>query len=171
MARKKFFCLKDGKVCLKSAIDEKLEPGSAVTLTLKEEKINIFSEDGTKKFLSGQRTKGAVAVIDNKGVPILCEGYATAMSIRRALKAVKARYKIIICFSAGNMLEVSKEYRDGFLVADNDATGIRVAKATGLPYWVSDVDGEDFNDAELRMGAMSAGECLLKLIGKRGGED
>ena len=131
----------------------------------------LISEDGTKKFLSGQRTKGAIAVIDNKGVPILCEGYATAMSIRRALKAVKARYKIIICFSAGNMLEVSKEYRDGFLVADNDATGIRVAKATGLPYWVSDIDGEDFNDAELRMGAMSAGESLLKLIGKRGGED
>ena len=34
-----------------SAIDEKLEPGSAVTLTLKEEKINIFSEDGTKNYL------------------------------------------------------------------------------------------------------------------------
>ena len=36
-----------------SAIDEKLEPGSAVTLTLKEEKINIFSEDGTKNNLRG----------------------------------------------------------------------------------------------------------------------
>ena len=36
-----------------SAIDEKLEPGSAVTLTLKEEKINIFSEDGTKNSLRG----------------------------------------------------------------------------------------------------------------------
>ena len=36
-----------------SAIDEKLEPGSAVTLTLKEEKINIFSEDGTKNYLRG----------------------------------------------------------------------------------------------------------------------
>ena len=35
------------------AIDEKLEPGSAVTLTLKEEKINIFSEDGTKNYLRG----------------------------------------------------------------------------------------------------------------------
>ena len=36
-----------------SAIDEKLEPGSAVTRTLKEDKINIFSEDGTKNDLRG----------------------------------------------------------------------------------------------------------------------
>ena len=131
----------------------------------------LISTDGTKKFLSGQRTKGATAVFDNKGVPILCEGYATAMSIRRALKAVKARYKIIVCFSAGNILEVAKENRDGIIVADNDTTGIRVAKATGLPYWVSDVDGEDFNDAELRTGANSAGESLLKLICNWRGED
>ena len=131
----------------------------------------LISEDGTKKFLSGQRTKGVTAIFDNKGIPILCEGYATAMSIRRALKAVKARYKIIVCFSAGNILEVAKEYRDGIVVADNDSTGIRVAKATGLPYWVSDVDGEDFNDAELRMGADSAGKSLLELIRNWRGED
>ena len=36
-----------------STIDEKLEPGSTVTLTLKNEKINIFSEDGAKNYLRG----------------------------------------------------------------------------------------------------------------------
>ena len=36
-----------------STIEEKLEPGSTVTLTLKNEKINIFSEDGAKNYLRG----------------------------------------------------------------------------------------------------------------------
>ncbi len=46
----------------------------------------LISADGTKRFLSGQRTKGASLVIDNKGRNILCEGFATGMSVRRALK-------------------------------------------------------------------------------------
>ena len=36
-----------------STIEEKLEPGSTVTLKLKNEKINIFSEDGAKNYLRG----------------------------------------------------------------------------------------------------------------------
>jgi len=127
----------------------------------------LISDDGTKKFLSGQRTKGASAVFDNKGVEILCEGYATALSIRRALKAVKTRYKLIVCFSAGNILEMSKSHADAILVADTDDTGISVAEKTGLPYWKSDVQGEDFNDAELRVGERKAGEWLLRVFGDR----
>ena len=127
----------------------------------------LISPDGTKKFLTGQRTKGATAVFDNKGTEILCEGYATALSIRRALKAVRKRYKIIVCFSAGNIMEIAKNHKNACLVADTDITGINVAIKTGLPYWKSDVDGEDFNDAELRVGAQSAGEWLLSVLGGR----
>ena len=39
-------------------------------------------QDGTKKFLYGQRTTGAVFKFDNKGLNVLCEGYATAFSIQ-----------------------------------------------------------------------------------------
>lgn len=126
-----------------------------------------ISEDGTKKFLFGQRTKGASAIFDNKGTEILCEGYATALSIRRALKAVKRRYKIIVCFSAGNILEIAKGHPEALLVADTDETGLRIAKQTGLLYWQSDVIGEDFNDAEVRVGSHSAGKWLLSVFGGR----
>jgi putative DNA primase/helicase len=126
----------------------------------------LIDGSGNKKFLAGQRTKGASAVFDNKGVEILCEGYATAMSIRRALKAVRTRYKLIVCFSAANILEISKNHPTAFLVADTDTTGINVANKSGLSYWKSDVDGEDFNDAETRMGSRPAGEELLNLIGR-----
>lgn len=127
----------------------------------------IIDSEGTKKFMSGQRTKLATAVFDNKGLNILCEGYATAMSVRRALRAVRTRYRIIVCFSAANILAVAKEHADGFVVADNDPTGLSVAKKSGLPFWQSDVEGEDFNDAEIRMGAQAAGESLLNVIGLR----
>ena len=129
----------------------------------------LISADSSKRFLSGQRTKGATALFDNKGIEILCEGYATALSIRRALKAVRTRYKLIVCFSAGNILSVSKEHPSAFLVADTDTTGLSVANQSGLPFWQSDVAGEDFNDTETRIGSRSAGEWLLRVFGGRGG--
>ena len=61
-------------------------------------------EDGTKKFLYGQRTSGATFTFDNKGINIVCEGYATALSVRAAMKQMKHRYTIHVCFSAGNMV-------------------------------------------------------------------
>ena len=125
----------------------------------------MITAEGQKKFLTGQRTKGAGAVFDNKGAEILCEGYATALSIRRALKSVKTRYKITVCFSAGNILELAKSRPEAVLVADTDAMGLSVAKRTGLAYWQSDVVGEDFNDAEVRIGSRSAGEWLLDVFG------
>ena len=126
--------------------------------------LQLIDIDGSKKFLSGQKNKGAVAIFDNKGIPLLCEGYATAMSIRRALKAIKTRYKIIVCFSASNLLEVSKQFPDGLIVADHDPVGIKTAKKTNRPYWVSPNTGEDFNDFELRVGAATAGKSLIALL-------
>ena len=123
----------------------------------------MITAGGQKRFLSGQRTKGAAAVFDNKGRTILVEGYATALSVRRALKSVRTRYKIVVCFSAGNLKQIALCESDCFIVADHDqsGTGQRVAKETGRPHWLSPLVGEDFNDFELRVGAKSAGESLV----------
>lgn len=123
----------------------------------------LISEDGTKKFLSGQVTKGASLVIDNKGMDIICEGFATGMSIRNAMRHLKKRYKIHICFSAGNMVEIAKSLHDPFVVADHDPVGIRTAQKIGR-YWLSDKDGEDFNDAEQRLGVEEVSQSLLTAI-------
>jgi putative DNA primase/helicase len=124
----------------------------------------LIDKDGTKKFLSGQITKGAHCGFDNKGKDILVEGFATALSIRRALKAAKTRYKLWVCFSASNIIEVAKGLQSGLVVADNDLAGINAAKKTGFDYWVSDVEGEDFNDYELRTGTQDAGLNLAKRL-------
>lgn len=124
----------------------------------------LIQEDGTKRFLSGQRTKGVSLLIDNKGMDILCEGYATALSVRRAMKFLRMRYRIHVCFSAGNMVEIAKGLHDPFVIADHDPVGLETAKKIGR-YWVSDKEGEDFNDMEQRTGVEVAARSLLTAIG------
>lgn len=125
----------------------------------------LIDAKGKKRFLYGQRTKGATACFDNKGSLILCEGYATALSIRRTLKKSMTRYCIHVCFSAGNLIEVAKSYPNCIVVADNDPVGVRAAKKTGRPFWVSPNVGEDFNDYELRI-SPKVDKSLLNLVSR-----
>jgi len=111
----------------------------------------LIDKDGNKKFLSGQITKGASLIIDNKGRDILVEGYATGLSVRRCLKFLRLRYRIHVCFSASNMLEIAKNVQNPLVIADNDPVGISTAKKIASHYWVGEAN-EDFNDYELRLG-------------------
>ena len=113
-----------------------------------------INRDGEKKFLFGQQTKGAEYLIDNKGSHYFVEGYASGLSLRLVLKALKVRYTVHVCFSAHNLTFMAKAIGSGIVIADRDAseTGERAAKATGLPYWISDVIGNDINDDHQRLG-------------------
>jgi len=126
----------------------------------------LIDEYGVKKFLSGQRTAGAEFIFDNKGDHILCEGYATALSVRLALKSLKKRYTIHVCFSAGNMVKVANSLTGGYIIADNDesGTGERVAKQIGWSYWMSDRVGEDANDTHQRLGLFKFSQSLTRSI-------
>jgi len=78
-------------------------------------------DDGTKKFFPGAPVKGAVHVLCRKEstVTIFCEGVATGMCIFAAVPEAS----VIVCFSAGNLIEVAKHAKPtGFTVvaADND---------------------------------------------------
>lgn len=129
-----------------------------------------------KRFLYGQRTSEAVYVIDNKGPKFFVEGYATGLSVRAALVALKARYTIFVCFTAGNLLRVAKNHGEGIVIADNDKPcvphpapgghGLEVAKSIGLPYWLSDREAEDFNDFEQRAGLFRASQSLKQTMMK-----
>lgn len=126
----------------------------------------LINESGEKKFLYGQRTSNATFTFDNKDAHILVEGYATALSVRAALKALKKRYTLHVCFSAGNLAKVASTLPKGFVVCDNDAsrTGENTAIKTGFPYWMSDTVGEDFNDFHQRVGLFRASQSLGKVI-------
>lgn len=125
----------------------------------------IIDETGTKKFLYGQRTSGASFDFDNKGKHYHCEGYATGLSLRHALRSLKRNYVIHVCFSAHNLLKLAQKF-GGYVIADNDesGTGERIAKQTGLPYWMSDVVGEDANDAHQRLGLFKFTQSLTQSL-------
>jgi len=128
--------------------------------------LQQIDADGGKKFLYGQRTSGASFIFDNKGVNIVCEGYATALSVRAAMKQMKQRYTLHVCFSAGNMIKVASGLEQGIVIADNDAsgTGQEAAQKIGWPTWMSDRTGEDANDFHMRVGMFAFTQSLTHTI-------
>lgn len=129
----------------------------------------LIKPDGDKKFLYGQRSGGAEFVFGQHGIHVLCEGYATALSARAVLRNLKTAAVVHATFSAGNMKKVADGLPVGLVIADNDAsgTGERVALEIGWPYWMSDVVGEDFNDAHQRVGVFSLAMQLKRVMQMR----
>lgn len=160
----------DNKLCLPMKVDGRIVGLQTISDQLAHERIG---RDGKpeqvpsfeKRFMYGQRTSDAVYMIDNKGPKVFCEGYATGLSVARALHAARQRFTLFITFTAGNMLRVAKNHGEGLVITDHDRPsqahpnpgghGAAVAKeleAAGLMSWMSDVEGEDANDFEARMG-------------------
>lgn len=130
--------------------------------------VQTINADGEKKFLFGQRCSLAQFIFASAvpGTHIVCEGYATALSIRQAMAAIKRPYTLHVCFSAENMKKVAQSLQSGFVVADNDAsgTGERIAKEIGWPYWMSDTVGEDANDYHQRKGLFPLSQGMQRLF-------
>lgn len=131
--------------------------------------LQMINEAGDKKFLLGQRTKLAVFPLGSGGRTILCEGFATGLSIRAALATIPGRHWIAVCFSAGNLLEVAKTRPGALVVADNDVsgTGQRVANDSKLPYWLSETEGHDFNDDMQALGVFQVSQSLRSALSQK----
>jgi putative DNA primase/helicase len=128
--------------------------------------VQLIDDEGNKKFLHGQTTKGASFCMNAKGIPIFCEGYATGISIRECMKANNIKYSIYVCFSASNMKLIARNIGGGIIVADNDPNhiGESTAKETGKPYWLSDTVGNDFNDEHKINGTFKMSQNLKKFL-------
>jgi putative DNA primase/helicase len=129
--------------------------------------IQMIDRTGAKKFLKGQRTSEAEYLISNNGrgaVDWFVEGYCTGLSLRECLQALRLRYRIHITFSAGNLAKVAAGHADGYVVADQDAsgTGERVAVQTGFPFFLPPVG--DFNDFHRSVGTFQASQALRKWL-------
>lgn len=128
--------------------------------------VQTITVDGEKRFLFGQRCDLAEYVIDNKGRDWLVEGYATGLSLRAALSALKVRYRIHVCFSAHNMAKLAGSCENGIVVADNDASGAGkdAAVKSGRPWIMSPVAGEDANDWHQRLGTFRFSQDVRKAM-------
>lgn len=127
--------------------------------------VQMIDREGGKRYLTGQRTSGAEYCIDNSGRGAqdwFVEGFATGLSLRECLQALRLRYRIHVAFSASNLVKVAALYCGGLVVADTDAsgTGERVAVQTGLPYFLPDAG--DFNDLHQRDGTFQTSQALRR---------
>lgn len=84
--------------------------------------IQRIFEDGSKRFMYGQRTKGLYFQIgDIESKIFVCEGIATALSVHEATGEA-----VVCAFNAGNLVAVSKIIREKYpdlpiiIPADND---------------------------------------------------
>ncbi|ULR87199.1 toprim domain-containing protein [Comamonas sp. B21-038] len=136
-----------------------------------------------KKMQPGMRAKGAVFRIGTGRESILCEGYATGLSIASAARSVGLSAAVIVCFSAHNLEHVARLMKGrAFVFADHDETtkperekrdrgepfeargpGELAAVHTGLPYCMSPVLGEDANDLHLRAGLFAVAQLLMEV--------
>jgi putative DNA primase/helicase len=130
--------------------------------------LQRINQAGEKRFMSGGEVSGTAHVIGSQGVAILCEGYATCLSVAAAIKASKMRAHAVCCFSADNMVKVAATYNDARIVADNDnlrtGTGEKAAKIAGFPYFLPPIDGQDFNDLHRALGLFSASQIVRTLV-------
>lgn len=118
--------------------------------------LQRITADGEKKFLTGQRAKGAIHRLGTgKAREVwLCEGYATGLSVRAALQRLYRSADVVVCFSAGNLVYVASRGVGTHVMADRDESGAgeEAAIATGL-CWTSPFEKNcDANDLHLAQG-------------------
>ncbi|WP_420867745.1 toprim domain-containing protein [Achromobacter piechaudii] len=112
------------------------------------------------------RATGAVLRIgsDRALETVLCEGYATGLSIDAAIKQLRLNAAVLVCFSDSNMRYAAGQVPGKkYAFADNDKSGAgeRAAKEAGLAYCMSDVIGEDANDLHMRAGVLAVAMKLM----------
>lgn len=141
--------------------------------------------DGTKRFINGSPLAGAYCTIGTptkEGTVVICEGYATGVSIHMA-----TGYCVVVAFNSGNLSEVANKIRRALpsarliIAGDDDAftvrppnhpragqpwnPGIEAANATGFPVYLPVWQGErgrgtDFNDLHVAEGLKAVRKCF-----------
>ena len=121
-----------------------------------------------KKMLFGMQARNAVLRLGPKTAQetILCEGYATGLSIEAAARQMRLSASVLVCFSDRNLVAVSDQLRGKkYAYADNDASGAgeRAAVDAGIAYCMSDTLGHDANDDHKRCGLMTVCKKLMSV--------
>ncbi|CAN5210004.1 hypothetical protein BH10PSE6_BH10PSE6_11430 [soil metagenome] len=138
--------------------------------------LQEIAADGTKRNLPGGRMSGASFTLGtggSGGLEILCEGYATGLSIKAALAGLCLPARVTCCFSASNLATVAETRRHALVVADHDrpiaqfgglGTSEFYASRTGLPWVMPPDEGTDANDLHRAAGLPALQMLLLDLL-------
>lgn len=122
-----------------------------------------------KRMISGMRAKGAVFFMGAQSSKdyYLCEGYATGLSISKAIKSLNLDACVVVCFSASNLVHVGGLIWDKnlYVYADNDKScaGEQAAKKLGCRYVMSKKLGNDANDDMMDFGLDEVCKKILEV--------
>jgi putative DNA primase/helicase len=124
-----------------------------------------------KKFLYGSVTQGSVFLIGSASaqISVLCEGYATGITIKKAIERIGINANVVVCFSSHNLVTVAKSMKNkAFVFADNDKSGAgeASAKSTGLKYCMSDEIGQDANDMFAKSGLTAVCRKIMGVMAR-----
>ncbi len=135
----------------------------------------LIDESGGKLFLKGGRAKCAVHRLGVNQAKarriVLCEGYATGLSVEAALRMLAGPHCVLVCFSADNLERIAAKLPRGcgaIVAADNDhpnkLTGLKAgeeaAKRTGFKWVMPEQIGTDFNDLHASHGIRAVMEAI-----------
>jgi len=132
----------------------------------------MIDASGEKRFLPGGRASGTAFRL---GAPlatarhiVLCEGYATGLSLQAAMRWLPGPCAVLVCFSANNLQTVAQWFPTAVIAADNDhsGTGQRAAEATGLRWTMPFDVGTDFNDLHVGKGLGRVMERMRELLAR-----
>jgi len=134
----------------------------------------LIWEDGTKRFIFGGETAGASHRVATGIETWLCEGYATGLSLRLALKALSKQATVLCCFSAANVFAVSRSIQGRcFIAADNDkpleqfggkGTAEHYAEVAGKPFLMPPDVGTDVNDMHMKHGIFAVQRMISSFL-------
>jgi putative DNA primase/helicase len=122
--------------------------------------VQIIGPDGGKKNIYRGAMKGASHRIATGRETWVCEGYATALSVRAALRLLGRSATVLSAFAASNVATVASGLSGSIIAADHDkpleqlhgkGTGEFFAAQTGR-VWTQPHERGDFNDMHVASG-------------------
>lgn len=122
--------------------------------------VQFIAADGAKKNILRGQMGGASHRIATGRRTVVCEGIATALSVRAALRLLNVPATVLSAFSASNVAKVAAAIPGALIAADHDkpiealdglGTGEFYARKSGCK-WTMPSDLGDFNDSHMADG-------------------
>ncbi|WP_423207991.1 hypothetical protein E2974_12455 [Paracoccus yeei] len=135
--------------------------------------VQFIAPDGAKKNILGGQMGGASHRIATGRETWVCEGIATAMSVRAALRLLGRSVTVLAAFSASNVAKVASGIPGAIIAADHDkpvetfgglGTGEYYARRSGLK-WVMPPALGDWNDYHQADGLRTVAMKLREVSG------
>lgn len=136
--------------------------------------IQFIAPDGTKKNILRGVMSGASHRIASGRDTWVCEGIATAMTVRAALRLLGASVTVLSAFSASNVGQVAEAIPGSRIAADHDkpvesleglGAGEFYARRSGRKWTMPKLQEDDFNDLHQREGLRAVALHLREALG------